>query len=586
MKKIFIYFLFLILLTYSAFACLAPPNPEVYDVSGADHISLKDKTKRAPKIPVPRMPRYTIKSPQYVASSGSAMPLVILIEFDGTTHSATHDRAYMNNLVFDGHTRPSDSKTISVKNYFNEISGGKLVIENPSVGSNPTAWLTSAHTMSYYGADTNTSEGLIDDANGAISELAREAVQLLDDGIFDFSKFDLDGDKIIDRVIVVHAGQGQEASINSNTIWSHHWEISGGEEVKDEYTVKEYSIVSEYSPLGIFVHEFAHGFRSPDALTGAGIPDLYNTSSGESAVGTWCLMDSGSWLDSGWNPAHLSAWCKCFLEWGTMTTLTESNLNALLYPTSEADNSSATNEFYKIPILNSDDEYFLLEYRRKTGGTNIYDTALKAEGLLIWHIDNSVLDETITYDDYGTQSRLFYNEINTDDSHKGIDVVEADNSESSGNEDGDIFGLSVTQFVHPQSSSHSGNNSGISIVNIAGPSANYMSMDIYVIKATENQRIAKSYNYPNPASASTNIKIKLTKYLSKGKLSIFNIAGEMVFETDVNNSNLTSSSDYEWIYEVTWDCDNNEGMNAASGVYIYIFNADDLKAFGKIIVLR
>ena len=312
--------------------------------------------------------------PDYLPVTGIRNALVILINFTETTQDSSHTSSYYDDLIF------SQSPTAnSMYKYYREVSYNAL---NVTGVVSPT-WCHSIHNLSYYGADSSSTS--IDDKNENIFELAREAVQLADPYI-DFSQYDNDGDGVVDHVMIVHAGAGQESSGISTDIWSHKWSIynyypdsgweSDGEEV-DGVRVIDYTMLAEGSPLGTFAHEFGHDL---------GLPDLYNTNpdTGGTVVGSWCLMDSGSWNNGGNTPSHLSAWCKIDLGWIT-TTVVDSPQSYLV------DQVETNPEAFKVitPVLEYQNEYFLVENREKVG----FDSYIPESGILIWHIDNWIINE-------------------------------------------------------------------------------------------------------------------------------------------------------------------------------------------------
>src|SRR5437762_4652665 len=76
--------------------------------------------------------------------------------------------------------------------------------------------------MSYYGTDSSTG---VDDANGPIYRLVVEAVHLADPSV-NFAPFDTNGDGVVDHLMVVHAGAGQESNPGQkDLIWSHRWDV-------------------------------------------------------------------------------------------------------------------------------------------------------------------------------------------------------------------------------------------------------------------------------------------------------------------------------------------------------------------------
>ncbi|MDE6785889.1 MAG: hypothetical protein K2J46_02475, partial [Muribaculaceae bacterium] len=55
-------------------------------------------------------------------------------------------------------------------------------------------------------------------------EMAIDACRLLDDEI-DFTKYDRDGDGVVDNVFIFYAGKGEHDSGIKNTVWPHSWDL-------------------------------------------------------------------------------------------------------------------------------------------------------------------------------------------------------------------------------------------------------------------------------------------------------------------------------------------------------------------------
>jgi immune inhibitor A len=289
--------------------------------------------------------------------------VVILIDFDDHQAETAHDEQFYRTLLF-----AADS---SLADYYDAVSDGQLTVR----GQIPGGWLRSSHPMSWYGADTGPNDAnpdTHDDGNVERSGLAREAVQLAD-ALVDFSQFDRDGDGTVDHVCIVHAGGKQESSGTSTDIWSHRGAISGGETV-DGVTVSGYFLLSEDSPMGTFAHEFAHDL---------GAPDLYDTDRvdyGEVA-GNWCLMDNGSWNNSGTTPAIPSAYIRSeVFGW-----IDPQDVVGSLSVGIEQAASDAGTRIARVNVAGSD-EYFLVENRQQSG----FDSHVPESGILIWHIDPSM----------------------------------------------------------------------------------------------------------------------------------------------------------------------------------------------------
>lgn len=271
--------------------------------------------------------------------------LVLLVEFAESAGGPEHNRIpppsdpemdfwvpdfspdHYQQLLFGrgGYDPGNGRRYMTMADYFLAQSYGRYNVEG-----DVTRWVQLPHPESYYGADGDG----IDDANGPVWRVVADAVAALGDEV-DWQQYDqrdpydLDGDGVtaeadgyVDRMVVVHAGRGQEAgggAQGDDAIWSHSWWANfrpglgpgyGGVPAGSSGVwVGPYVIQPEDGALGVFVHEFAHSL---------GLPDLYDTSyTGESAVGFWDLMASGSWVGRplGTEPASLSAWGRYVLGW-------------------------------------------------------------------------------------------------------------------------------------------------------------------------------------------------------------------------------------------------------------------------------
>ena len=270
----------------------------------------------------------------------------------------------------------------SLKNYIYRNSYGNLLID----GRLETEKIyRSSRTSDYYGEDSDNS---IDDKNAIISELVSEAVTLADTDI-DFSKYDGNGDGIVDHLIIVHSGQDQAFTGNQNDIWSHRWLLPENGKQADGVTIKNYILVSEFSPLGVIAHEFFHDL---------GAPDLYDYDFDDFPAGEFCVMSYGVWLNDGNTPSNLCGYLKMdldadpangYLGWIAPVEFDKQSgtVNISLIP---LDSWSDTDGGQRLARINTarDSEYFLLAYRKKQA----YDLFLPDEGMLVWHIDESMPD--------------------------------------------------------------------------------------------------------------------------------------------------------------------------------------------------
>lgn len=199
-----------------------------------------------------------------------------------------------------------------------------------------------------------------------------------------------------------------------------------------------------------------------------GLPDLFDTETGLSAIGRFGLMDGQSiFAYNGIFPPEPSAWEKIFLGWEQPAVFNPIPGNFSIALTANFIAASSDTTIIKIPINSS--EYFLVENRirdTKSDGSKItyllngqeftksflkdtagflsydvdsvdgvvtdvdeFDWALPGNGIVIWHIDENIINEKISI-----------NQINTDKNHRGVDVEEADGIQDIGEKFNTIFG--------------------------------------------------------------------------------------------------------------------------------------------------
>ncbi len=291
---------------------------------------------------------------------------VLLIQFPDQPHFIFNDIYYYNWLLFD------TINPLSLREYYREnsyyYSGGMDVVGFVH------GWFTSAHNMAYYGADSPTG---IDRLYGSLDRIAQEAISLADSTV-DFSQYDNDDDGYVDHLCIVHAGLAQESSYISTDI---HSQYCGANIVVDGVTIRRFTIQGEYSPMGVFAHEFGHDL---------GLVDLYDTGNDGSVdwdgIGYWGLMGKGVWAGLGISPSHLCAYSKMKLGW--VDVIEVDSRNDLLKLKSMASPSPDRKSIIKLNIPRKPNEFFLLENRQPYR----FDCYLPGSGLLIWHVDENNLN--------------------------------------------------------------------------------------------------------------------------------------------------------------------------------------------------
>jgi len=298
--------------------------------------------------------------------SGTKKFPVVCIEY--TDYDYTYSTADFQSMLF-SNTWTSGS----AKKYFENVSYGAFTLDGNSYG-----WYTSDNIKAYYGY-----------SNGSVraAMLAKEAAQKADATI-DFSQYDNDDDGYVDCFTCIHAGYGREETGSGTDIHSHSWSFSSAGigtyltddgVIIDEYVIDpERSGYSNYGTMvciGVFCHEWGHAL---------GLPDLYDVSGTGEGLGNWCLMAGGSWGGDGsspYYPVQMCAWAKMDLGWLSPTAIRSKGLYSMPYVESNA------KAYWLIGRQRTFKEYFLVENRRKV----LTDTFLYNPGLLIYHIDDSVI---------------------------------------------------------------------------------------------------------------------------------------------------------------------------------------------------
>ncbi len=398
---------------------------------------------------------------------GERKACVLLARFADVDNDHSHTVAYFNSLLF-GSTTP-DGTPYTLANYFSEVSYGKLTITGQTYGwflarSDPG---TSPEAMA-----TARTKGSFDDPFDFCQTMVAIA-----DRVVDFSQFDADEDGIVDILILVYAGDDAPPTFSP---YATSFTLNQLEPLstQDGVDIDWFVVVGENWTVGAYCHETMHLF---------GLPDLYDAPQtilySHAGTGFWSLMGAGAYLGpmdpitgvpDGTVPCHIMAWEKIALGW--VEPIVAIAPGRIELPAVEEEPV-----VYKIPVkgdINAK-EYFLIENRQKIG----FDRYLPGEGLLIWHVDESVL-EYFTQED-GTYTNWLQEEA----THPFIRLVQADGRNDLGNltpaepgqlnfdgynfgDDGDPFPGSTnnrmfSRDTNPSSRTYTGEDSGVIITDIS-----------------------------------------------------------------------------------------------------------------------
>ncbi|WP_052567237.1 M6 family metalloprotease domain-containing protein [Candidatus Magnetobacterium casense] len=355
--------------------------------------------------------------------------------------------------------------TNRVKDYYYKASNGKVTLSptNESFGTannGVVGWLT----LNYNHPNTGVTGGL------QYLDIARDAI-LAADPYVDFAPYDTNHDGYVDgyELAVVVIVAGYEAVYSANYIPSvraHKGGLGGtttpyvdGVYVGDYHNeaggyvmlgeVHQNTVSDKHrAPLGIMVHEMGHLIFV--------LPDLYDRDYSSDGIGCFCVMSTGMWTKAstdayiGTAPVLPSAWVRSTFGW----------IDAYIAPgnlafTAIGDSSAtASNTVYKAASSLAN-EYFLVENRQPQG----YDIGLEdclgkdSGGLAIFHIDDNV-------------------ENNETDTHRKVDLVEADGTEEGYGSPTDLWyagnAKTFTDTSSPANSKlYNGSSSGVSITSIS-----------------------------------------------------------------------------------------------------------------------
>ena len=266
----------------------------------------------------------------------------------------------------------------------------------------------------------------------------------------DFSNYDNDGDGFVDVVVVLYAGVGEAQAYNTvpESVWPCQWDMTESLEwgcsttgpfvlngvIIDKYAVfneleGRYDTSANIDGVGTFCHEFGHCL---------GLPDFYPTNGAYYyGMSSWDIMDNGCYLNNGHRPAGYTSYERHFMGWMDLVDPVE-NTRYTMTPLNSDDGTAV-----KVTNDANADEYYLLEYRVKTG----WDEYLAAEGILILHVD---------YD----QAAWDANTPNNVGTHPRLSIIPADNILSGGTNKYDTWPRekldSLTNYSTPAATVYTG----------------------------------------------------------------------------------------------------------------------------------
>jgi len=286
----------------------------------------------------------------------------------------------------------------SAEEYVQQLSGGSSTLQ---VTVTDDVWV-SEFEESYWGADSQD-ERDVGNNGGGVDKLVENAAKNLLSGL-DLSDWDLNGDGILDRLLVLHSGNAQESGGPSDSIWSHFSTLSSPIEI-GEWEIKHYTISSLDSGLGTLVHEMIHQM---------GAYDLYDVNSDLpsrtwNGLGDWDIMASGNWNGNAMIPAMPGGATLVTINGlGIESVNPELRQNITLYPMSSIQNNTRV-----LSIDTAPGESVLITYRADSG----FDSALPGAGLIVEYLDRN-------------NGNINDNTVNRDPKNPWVMIIEADGDQA------------------------------------------------------------------------------------------------------------------------------------------------------------
>lgn len=314
--------------------------------------------------------------------------IVLFAYFSDDTEGASYFETNRDKIIslYDG------NKNRTLTNYLKAVSYNNLRLKNyfpQDNGTKITAYelsITEAYAASQGNMDTVI-----------IGELIQNVPGLQDVTV------DYDGDGCIDNLTVI-LRVSDEADVSGSSFVSHHSTYPTSASYSGK-TIGHYNVVNTQSLLGksdsllaqeagVLAHEFLHGL---------GYPDLY-TVDGSYPVGNWDIM-GGVDYGMSYPLAYLRMY---FTRWLTIDTVTTSQTITL-----DTQDKGDGHPAYILKSPLSNQEVFVVEYRKKDYADDTYDRFIGGSGVIVYRINKAV----------SSLSNLYYSE-------KGVYVFRPQGSES------------------------------------------------------------------------------------------------------------------------------------------------------------
>jgi len=296
-------------------------------------------------------------------SSGTVNNLNVFIRFSDQTEFE------LPRSVYDAKFNYVGEGAYSLRDYFQRVSYGALdyvTHHYPECAMETSLSYQDPYPRSYYmpyNAITNPN-GYVDSGDRAYREqgMLANAIAAIASQVPSSLNIDADNDGYVDNVCFVVRGPH---TAWADLLWAHRWVLYYQDAFINGKQVWDYTFQPEnHNEVRVLCHEMFHS---------VGAPDLYHYGfDGITPVGCWDIMESG------WG--HMGAHMKYkYGQWISNIPVLQTSGYYTLNPL-----TSAQDNVYRINANGVNNEYFILEYRKR--GSDAYEQFLPGSGLLIYRI--------------------------------------------------------------------------------------------------------------------------------------------------------------------------------------------------------
>jgi M6 family metalloprotease-like protein len=326
---------------------------------------------------------------QPAPTTGTINNIVIFVRFNGDSEFGEPISKY--------ETMFNSAGQASLYSYYREASYNQLSISTtfypPPSGGSVVSWKDSNSRGYYrpYNSSSNPSGYSTDNQRYSREQaLVKNAIEAANAYIPSGLNVDGDGDGVVDGISVIIKGQPDGWQ---DLLWPHAWQMYAYSVYVNGKRVDTFAFeIQSVTDVSTLAHETFHTL---------GAPDLYHYNfDGIYPVWKWDVLEYAEAT-----PEHMSAYSKWrWGKWISSIPVISDNGTYTLSPVTSSTNA------YRIKSPNSTSEYFIVEYRRKTG---MFESAVPGSGLVVYRINsnydnqgngNGPPDEVYVYRPGGTRT--------------------------------------------------------------------------------------------------------------------------------------------------------------------------------------